>query len=269
MDQKNAPARKPAKLTPIDATVTKAQIEEYRKYAREKLGAEFKDIGLLITAFTHRSYVNEHRKIKIEHNERLEFLGDAILEMVVTDYIYRNFHQNEGVMTSWRSALVRTEANAAAGEELGYESLIRLSHGERDGLVARAHLTIMADCYEAVIGALYIDQGYEFASNFIKEHTLSKLKGILQDESWRDPKSHFQELVQHFDGGAVPHYHTLRVEGPDHNREYTVALFVGDHKVGEATGNSKQQAQVELAKRGVEMYRLAGKTLPIIDMDNL
>lgn len=257
------------KLTPIDATVTKAQIEEYRAYARERLGVEFKDIGLLITALTHRSYVNEHRKIRIEHNERLEFLGDAILEMVVTDYIYRNFHQNEGVMTSWRSALVRTESNGEAGEKLGYGHLVRLSHGEQDGLVARAHLTIIADCYEAIIGALYIDQGYEFVKKFISKYTLSKLKGILQDESWRDPKSHFQELVQHFDDGAVPHYHTLRVEGPDHNREYTIALFVGDHKVGEATGRSKQQAQVELAKKGVEMYRRAGKVLPLIDPGNL
>lgn len=252
----------------IDATVTKEQVEEYRKFGKEKLGADFKDIGLLITALTHRSYVNEHRKIKVEHNERLEFLGDAILEMVVTDYIFRKFHQDEGVMTAWRSALVRTESNADAGEKLGYEPLIRLSHGEKDGIVSRARMSIIADCYEAIIGALYIDQGYDFIVNFINKHTIYKLKGIIEDESWRDPKSYFQELAQHFDG-VVPRYHTVKVDGPDHDRIYTMALFVGDHKVGEATGRSKQQAQVELAEKGVKMYKAAGKTLPLVDLENL
>lgn len=255
-------------MSKFDPTVTKAQVVEYRDFAREHLGADFHDISLLITALTHRSYVNEHRKVKIEHNERLEFLGDAVLELVVTDYIYRNFHQNEGVMTAWRSALVRTEANADAGEKIGYGPLVRLSHGEKDGLVARAHLTIMADCYEAVIGALYIDQGFDFVVNFINKHTICKLKKILEDESWRDPKSHLQELAQHYDG-TIPQYHTLNVEGPDHDRVYTMALFIGDRKIGEATGRSKQQAQVELAKKGVEMYRAAGKTLRILDPDNL
>lgn len=252
----------------IDATVTKEQIAKYRAYAKNKLGVEFHDIGLLITALTHKSYVNEHRRIYVEHNERLEFLGDAVLEMVVTDYIFRNFHQNEGVMTAWRSALVKTETNADAGNKLEYEPLVRLSHGEKDWQVSRAHLTIIADCYEALIGALYIDQGEKFASDFIKKHTLSKLKGIIEDESWRDPKSHFQELAQHYDG-IIPHYHTIKVEGPDHAREYTVALFVGEHKIGEATGRSKQQAQVELAEKGVKMYKAAGKTLPIEGMENL
>lgn len=254
-------------MTEVDATVTKEQIEKYRNYAKEKLGVEFNDIGLLITALTHKSYVNEHRRVKIEHNERLEFLGDAVLELIVTDYIFRGFYQNEGVMTAWRSALVRTETNAGAGEELSYEPLIRLSRGEKDGMVSRAHLTIIADCYEALIGALYIDQGQEFVTKFIEKYTLSKLKGIIEDGTWRDPKSYFQELVQHYDN-TVPHYHTIKVEGPDHAREYTMALFVGEHKVGEATGRSKQQAQVELAEKGVRMYKAAGKTLPIVDKNN-
>ena len=252
----------------LDATVTRAQIEEYRKFGREKLGADFKDISLLITALTHRSFVNEHRKIRVDHNERLEFLGDAILEMVVTDYIYRRFNQDEGVMTAWRSALVRTESNADAGEKLGYEPLIRLSHGEKDGIVARARTSILADCYEAIIGALYIDQGYNFVVDFIHKHTIYKLRAIIEDESWRDPKSYFQELAQHYDG-IIPHYHTLKVEGPDHDRIYTIALFVGNHKVGEATARSKQKAQVELAQKGVRMYKAAGKTLPLHNLENL
>lgn len=248
--------------------VNTEQLENYQKFAAEKLGLKFNNIGLLITALTHRSYVNEHRHLKIEHNERLEFLGDAVLELAVSDYLYRNFHQPEGIMTAWRSTLVRTETNADAGEKLGYESLIRLSRGEKTGSVARAHLTIVADCFEAVIGAIYIDQGYDAAADFIKKHVLVKLPHIIEDESWRDPKSYFQELVQHFDN-TVPRYQTVKVAGPDHAREYTIALYVDRHKIGEATGHSKQEAQTELAKIGVKLYKAAGKSLPLVDLNNL
>ena len=174
------------------------QIAEYQNFAREKLGFEFQDINLLITALTHRSYVNEHKTSVKEHNERLEFLGDAVLELVTSDFLYRNYDEPEGIMTAWRSALVRTESIGAAGEDLGYEPLVRLSKGEKHGS-SRAHAVILADCFEAVIGAIYLDQGYDAAKDFIAKHILVKLDKILEDGSWRDPKSYLQELAQHHD----------------------------------------------------------------------
>ena len=145
-------------------------INAYQEFAKEKLGFSFKDINLLVTALTHRSYVNEH-KTTHEHNERLEFLGDAVLELVSSDFLYRNYDEPEGIMTALRAALVRTESIGAAGKELGYEPLVRLSRGEKQGS-ERAHEVILADCFEAVIGAIYLDQGYEAAKEFISKHIL-------------------------------------------------------------------------------------------------
>ena len=144
----------------------KSSLDEYKKFAKEKLDLEFTNIDLLITALTHRSYVNEHKKTVINHNERLEFLGDAILELVVSDFLFHSYDEPEGIMTSWRAALVNTEANAAAGERLGYNPLVRLSKGEKNGS-ERARHVILADCYEAIIGAIYEDKGYEAAEKFI------------------------------------------------------------------------------------------------------
>src|SRR5688572_18564101 len=139
----------------------------YKTFAKDKLGIEFNDIELLVTAFTHRSYVNEHRKSVREHNERLEFLGDAVLELVVTEYLYANFPEPEGVLTNWRSALVRTESISAAAKGFVFEPLLRLSRGEKQGS-ERARAQILANCYEAVVGALYLDQGYEATKQFIE-----------------------------------------------------------------------------------------------------
>jgi len=171
----------------------------YQSFAREVLGFEFNDIDLLITALTHRSYVNEHRKSVSEHNERLEFLGDAVLELAVTDYLFRNFNESEGVLTSWRASLVRTESIGAAGEELGYQHLIRMSRGEKQGS-ERARQQIMANAFEAVIGAIYLEKGYSDAEQFVKKYIISKLDSILASGSWRDPKSHLQETAQRIDG---------------------------------------------------------------------
>ncbi len=170
------------------------QISDYQTFAKEKLGFEFNDINLLITALTHRSYVNEHKQSVKDHNERLEFLGDAVLELVTSDFLYRNYNEPEGIMTAWRSALVRTESIGESGEELGYEPLVRLSKGEKHGS-SRAHAVILADCFEAVIGAIYLDQGYDAARDFIAKHILVKIDKILEDGSWRDPKSYLQELA--------------------------------------------------------------------------
>ncbi len=229
------------------------QIEEYQSFAREKLGFEFNDIDLLITALTHRSYVNEHKASAKAHNERLEFLGDAVLELASSDFLYRNYDEPEGIMTAWRSALVRTESIGAAGEELGYEPLVRLSKGEKHGS-SRAHAVILADCFEAVIGAIYLDQGYDAARDFIAKHILVKLDQILRDGSWRDPKSYLQELAQHYDG-STPQYKVLGEEGPDHDKTFTVGVYVGKQLKGQGSGHSKQEAEGAAAAEGVKVYR--------------
>ncbi len=224
----------------------------YQEFAKEKLGFSFKDINLLVTALTHRSYVNEH-KTTHEHNERLEFLGDAVLELVSSDFLYRNYDEPEGIMTALRAALVRTESIGAAGIELGYEPLVRLSKGEKQGS-ERAHEVILADCFEAVIGAIYLDQGYEAAKDFISKHILVKIDEILEEGSWRDPKSYVQELAQKIDG-VTPVYKTLKEEGPDHDKKFTVGIYVGNDLKGTGTGHSKQEAQTNAARGCVKKYR--------------
>lgn len=226
----------------------------YQIFAEEKLGFKFNDINLLITALTHRSYVNEHKKSATAHNERLEFLGDAVLELVSSDFLFRNYDEPEGVMTSLRAALVRTESIGAAGEELGYAPLVRLSRGEKHG-TDRAHAVILADCFEAVIGAIYLDKGYEEAKKFIEKHILTKIDDILDSGSWRDPKSYFQELAQKADG-ETPAYHTIKEEGPDHDKTFTVGVYVGKSIKGVGVGHSKQEAQTAAAKEGIKAYKL-------------
>lgn len=227
-------------------------MEEYQKFAEEKLGFRFNEPQLLVTALTHRSYVNEHKSAH-EHNERLEFLGDAVLELVSSDFLFRNYDYPEGIMTAVRAALVRTESICDAGKELGYEPLVRLSKGEAHGS-ERAHDSILADCFEAVIGAIYLDQGYEVAREFIAKNILSKIDVVLEEGLWRDPKSYVQELAQKIDG-VTPVYRTLKEEGPDHDKKFTVGIYVKEMLKGTGVGHSKQEAQTEAAREGVKKYR--------------
>ena len=224
----------------------------YVEFAKNKLGFEFNNIDLLVTALTHRSYVNEHKNAH-EHNERLEFLGDAVLELVSSDFLYRNYNEPEGIMTAVRAALVRTESIGAAGHELGYAPLVRMSKGERMGS-ERAHDVILADCFEAVIGAIYLDQGYERARDFIDKHILVKIDTVLEEGLWRDPKSYVQELAQKIDS-ETPVYKTLKEEGPDHDKKFTVGLYVGNSLKGTGVGHSKQEAQTAAAREGVKQYK--------------
>ncbi len=224
----------------------------YQDFAREVLGFEFENIDLLITALTHRSYVNEHKKSVSEHNERLEFLGDAVLELSVTNYLYSNFSEPEGILTSWRAALVRTESIGAAGKSLGYEPLIRMSRGEKSGS-DRARAQILANAFEAVIGAIYLERGYEDADEFIKKHIVSKLDGILQSGSWRDPKSHLQEVSQRIDN-ATPVYKVIGEIGPDHDKVFTLGVYIGDKLMGQGSGSSKQAAQQQAARAALSVY---------------
>lgn len=229
------------------------QTAPYQQFARESLGFEFQNVDLLVTALTHRSYVNEHRKSVSEHNERLEFLGDAVLELVVTDFLFRNYDEAEGILTSWRAALVRTESIGAAGQKLGYEPLVRMSRGEKQGS-ERARLQILANAFEALIGAIYLERGYDDAAAFITKHISSKLEGILAEGSWRDPKSHLQEVMQKVDS-VTPRYVVLEEVGPDHDKIFTLGVYAGDKLVSKGVGPSKQAAQQEAAKAALKTYQ--------------
>lgn len=232
--------------------MTGMQIAPYQDFAREKLGYEFNDIQLLVTALTHRSYVNEHKKSVSEHNERLEFLGDAVLELSVTDFLFKSYSESEGILTSWRSSLVRTESIGAAGDKLGYEPLLRMSRGEKNGSV-RARQQILANAFEAVIGAIYLERGYGDADVFIQKHILTKLDDILSSGSWRDPKSHLQEVSQRVDN-QTPVYRVTEETGPDHDKIFTLGVYVGDRLMGTGSGPSKQFAQQEAARAALEAY---------------
>jgi ribonuclease-3 len=225
----------------------------YRAFAKEKLGATFGDVELLVTAFTHRSYLNEHRKSVSEHNERLEFLGDAVLELVVTEYLYGNYDEPEGILTNWRSSLVRTESIGAAATRFGFEPLLRLSRGEKRG-TERARAQILANSFEAVVGALYLDQGYEAAKKFITDSILSTFEGILESGSWEDPKSKLQELAQAQET-ATPIYKVMSEEGPDHDKTFTVGVYVNSKLKGKGTGPNKQSAQQKAASAALKQYK--------------
>lgn len=226
---------------------------DYQLLAKTSLGKEFKSVDLLVTALTHRSYLNEHKKSVSEHNERLEFLGDAVLELVVTEYLYHNYDEPEGILTNWRSALVRTESLSEAGHRLGFEAYMRLSRGEKNGS-QRARDQILANAMEAVIGAIYLDQGYKAASEFIQTNILSKLDGILEENAWRDAKSLLQEKAQSRDS-LTPSYKVMEEEGPDHDKKFTIGVYVGDELKGQGTGPSKQAAQQKAAEEALKQYQ--------------
>ena len=226
---------------------------KYQDFVAEAFGFTFGDPELILTAFTHRSYMNEHKKSAREHNERLEFLGDAVLELVVTEYLYANYAEPEGILTNWRSALVRTESISAASSRLGYEKMLRLSRGEKQGS-ERARQQILANTFEAVIGAVYLDKGYEAARKIIHDHILSTFEEILETGSWRDPKSRLQEVAQSIDG-MTPAYKVLAEEGPDHDKIFTLGVYVGGKLFGKGSGSSKQNAQQKAAEAALKKYQ--------------
>lgn len=227
-------------------------VSKYKAFADDHFGG-FNDVNLLVTAFTHRSYLNEHKKTVSAHNERLEFLGDAVLELVVTEYLYAGYEEPEGILTNWRSALVRTESISAAADRENFEPLLRLSRGEKRGS-ERARQQILANCYEAVIGALYLDKGYEAAKDFITRSLLPTFEGILKAGSWMDPKSRLQEVVQSQDG-FTPIYKVMKEEGPDHDKMFVIGVFIDGQLMGEGSGPSKQAAQVAAAQAALQNYQ--------------
>ena len=227
-------------------------VAAYTKFAEDKLDVKFKDIDILITAFTHRSYLNEHRTTVKEHNERLEFLGDAVLELVVTEFLYKNYQDPEGILTNWRSSLVRTESIAKAAMKYDFEPMLRLSKGEMRG-TERARVQILANSFESVVGAIYIDQGYDAAKKFIEASIISTFDSILASGSWMDPKSHLQELAQSRET-ATPVYRIISEEGPDHDKTFTIGVFINNQLRGQGTGPSKQAGQQEAALAALKHY---------------
>ena len=229
----------------------------YQTFAKNTFGFTFKNPELLVSALTHRSYMNEHKKSAKEHNERLEFLGDAVLELVVTEYLYGNYSEPEGILNNWRASLVRTESIGAAGAKLDLGQLLRLSRGEKHGS-DRAREQILANAFEAVTGAIYLDQGYDVAKEFLHKNILSTFGEILETGSWRDPKSRLQEVAQSVEG-HTPSYKVIEETGPDHDKIFTLGVYVAGKLKGQGTGPSKQFAQQEAAKAALETYDKAQK----------
>ena len=213
---------------------------------------KFKNPRLLELALTHRSAVNEPR-FGNESNERLEYLGDAVLELITSEYLFHRFpREPEGKLTAYRSALVKTDTLAQLAKELGLDRLLKLSRGEaKSG--GRENPSLLADTTEAVIGALYLDQGLKTTREFLKKHLFTKLPAILKEKAYLDPKSHLQELVQ-AQKLPTPKYRVIKASGPDHKKTFTVAVMVDDQVVGEGTGQSKRQAQQQAARLAIEKY---------------
>lgn len=233
-------------MSPVkkDAAKSFAQFEA-------RAGVSFKNEELLKTAFTHRSYLNESKAGKREHNERMEFLGDAVLELIVTDHLYRKFPAaHEGELTGYRAALVNAVMLGGIAEELGMNECLLLSKGEAKDL-GRARATILANTFEAVTGALFLDQGYAAAEQFVVAHVLGHIDEVIQKGSWRDSKSAFQEFAQ-AKYGMTPTYNTVKAEGPDHDKHFVVEVAVGDVVVAEGEGKSKQEAEQSAAAHALE-----------------
>ncbi len=219
---------------------------------QHRLDVKFKNEQLLKQALVHRSYLNEHSDFKLGHNERLEFLGDAVLEIIVTEFLYLSFPDTpEGDMTNWRASLVNSKMLYEVARELEVESCLYLSKGEARDKNKKSRQFILADSVEAIIGAMYLDQGINPVKKFVLKHVVSKLDDILRSQSYLDPKSHFQEKAQEV-RGITPHYQILDERGPDHAKIFTVGLYLDEELITTGEGSSKQEAQVAAAAQGIK-----------------
>lgn len=220
----------------------------------KKLNIKFKNKDLLIQAFVHRSYLNENPDFKILHNERLEFLGDAVLEHAVTEHLYRKYpEKSEGELTSWRAALVNAKMLAQIAQKLGFNDFLLLSQGETKEM-GRARQYILANTFEAFIGAFYLDQGFDSSKDFIEKYLIKELPDIIESGLFRDAKSCFQEEAQER-VAITPIYKVLKEWGPDHAKRFVVGVFLNKELVAEGEGSSKQEAEEEAAKKGLEVKR--------------
>lgn len=217
----------------------------------KKIEVKFKDKNLLRQAMVHRSYLNENRKFELDHNERMEFLGDAVLELITTEYLYNKFPNPEGELTNFRAALVNGKMLAKIADEIGLEEYLLMSKGESKDL-GKARQYLLANALEAVIGAIYLDQGYRKSKKFITSCVLSKMKDVLKEKLYQDPKSKFQEEAQE-KAGVTPSYKVIKEWGPDHDRHFIIGIYLEDEKIAEGEGMSKQAAQRDAAKNGLEV----------------
>jgi ribonuclease-3 len=218
----------------------------------KSINITFKDTELLKQAFTHRSYLNEHKGSKMEHNERLEFLGDAVLELVVTDFLYKKFpKKSEGELTAYRSALVNSTTLATVAEKLNMNSFLLLSKGESKD-TGRARQFILANTFESVLGSIYLDQGYAVSEKFVAENLFPMLDEILHTKSFIDAKSQFQEKAQE-KVGITPSYKLVKETGPDHGKVFTVGVYIDGEMIATGDGKSKQDAEQEAAKKALSM----------------
>jgi ribonuclease III len=217
----------------------------YKKLEKQ-IGLTFENKDLLRQAFVHRSYLNEHKNSKLEHNERLEFLGDAVLELVVTEYLYQQYPNPEGELTNWRSALVKGEMLSQIAQQLDLGSYLFLSHGEEKS-GGRNKDYLLANTFEALIGVIYLEMSYAKARDFIIQFLLVHLKAILASGAHIDAKSKFQETVQE-KAGVTPVYQLLNDEGPDHDKIFTMGAYIEERLVGKGKGGSKQIAEQKAAE---------------------
>jgi len=217
----------------------------------EHVGVSFRDISILKQAFTHRSYLNEHRTSPVAHNERLEFLGDAILELVVTEYLFKKFPaKNEGELTAYRSALVNTNTLSMVADSLEMNKYLLLSRGERKD-TGRARQFILANTFEAVVGAMYLDAGFDTVSKFIATFLLTYTDTVIENRLWQDAKSRFQEVAQE-KASITPTYSLVEETGPDHDKQFTVAVCLHNEKIAEGAGKSKQEAEQDAARNALD-----------------
>lgn len=229
----------------------------------QKLGVKFNNIDYLVQAFVHRSYLNEHHEFPLGQNERLEFLGDAVVELVVTEYLFNEYGNPEGELTNWRAALVNAKMLASVAYELGVEPFLFLSHGESKDAGTKAREYIMANVFESLIGAIYLDQGYEACKNFISKCVITKLPYVLENGLYMDAKSRFQESSQEI-LGITPNYRVLEESGPDHAKIFKVGIFLEKELVATGEGSSKQEAQTEAAEAALKIKKWKGPKIEII-----
>ena len=228
-----------------------SKMERRFKKIEEKLDLEFKNKDLLVQAFCHRSYINENPDFKLGQNERLEFLGDAVMELVVTEYLFNNYPDNpEGDLTDWRAALVNTKMIAKVARKLKLGKYLLLSNGEKKER-GKAKQYMLADTFEALIGAIYIDSGYNAARSFIKKYLLVELPQIISLELFKDPKSELQEIAQE-KVGITPSYEVVEETGPDHDKRFKMGVFLEDEKLAEGEGGSKKEAEEEAAQKAIK-----------------
>ena len=227
-----------------------------------KLGVKFQNPEILYQAFVHRSYLNEHHDFVLGQNERLEFLGDAVVELVVTEYLFNQYDNPEGELTNWRSALVNAKMLASVAYEIGMEPYLFLSHGEAKDAGTKARDYIMANAFEAVVGAIYVDQGYDASKQFIARYVITKLPYVLENGLYMDAKSRFQESAQELIG-VTPTYRVLEESGPDHAKMFKVGIFIEKELIASGVGSSKQEAQTEAAEAALKIKAWKGPKIEI------